>query len=641
MNNKFLVLAGASAFAFAMLAKDPVIMTVNGEDVLKSEFEYLYHKNSQQQLSPQPLDEYVEMFKLYKLKVADAKAAGIDTLASFRKEMAQYKRELAQPYLTDSLFLNNLIEEAARRGAEEVEVSHIMLAKTRSDKENQMLRNRLDSIRKEILNGADFAEMAKNYSADRGSSSRGGSLGFITANRYPYEFEVAAYRLPSGEVSEIVESPVGYHLLKTGSRRPSKGKVHASHIMKMAQKNATPEERAAAKSAIDSIYNIVKANPSLFAEIAKKESDDRGSAVKGGELPWFGPGEMVPEFETAAFALADGEISSPIETQFGWHIILKDGHKGAPSADELRTELLKRFNSPQDGRWEVIKRHNTERLAAKHKARINQDAVALITSAASQGIDSLFFAKFLETPQGDMTLIETSTRKVPVKDYLSKFSKYRTSDPEEAVRTIEKGVDSFFSDELNKEEEDWLYANNSDYRNLLNEYHDGSLLYEVSVQKVWDKAAKDKAGLDNFFASHKDNYSWAVPHVKGILVQAQNDSVAAAVKERMDTLPSDSIVMKIRKEFKGKATAERVLVEKGANAMVDNILFGGPAVTPTNNYSVYFLYSPRVLNSPEEAADVKGAVTGDYQNELEARWAEELKAKYPVKINHKELKKVK
>lgn len=641
MNNKFLVGAGMSVFAFAMLAKDPVIMTVNGEDVLRSEFEYLYHKNSQQQLSAQPLDEYAEMFKLYKLKVADAKAEGIDTMASFRKEMAQYRRELAQPYLTDSVFLNRLIEEAAARSAEEVEVSHIMLAKTRSAKENGKLKARLDSIRTEIKKGADFGEMAKMYSVDRGSSSKGGNLGYIPANRYPYEFELAAFTLPAGEVSEVVESPVGYHLLLTGDRRAAKGKVHVSHIMKMAQRDASPEIKAAAKASIDSIYNIVKNDPSRFAEIAKAESDDRGSAVKGGELPWFGPGEMVPEFENMAFAISDGDISEPVESQYGWHIIMRHAHKGAPTADELRPEMLKRFNSPQDGRWKEIKRHNTERLAAKHKGKINRRAVEAMTSAASAGIDSLYFEKFIGTPLGDLVLVETASRKIPIKDFLSKISTYRTSDPEEAVNNIERSVDSFFSDELDNEEENWLYANNADYRNLLNEYHDGSLLYEVSVRKVWDKAAKDQEGLENYFQAHKDNYSWAVPHAKGILVQAQNDSVAAVVRARMDALPADSIVKQIRKEFKGKATAERILVEKGDNPMVDNILFGGPEAKPGNGYSVYFLYSPRVLTVPEEVSDVRGAVTGDYQNELESRWAEELKAKYPVKVNRKELNKVK
>lgn len=641
MNNKFLVGAGLSMAALAMMAKDPVIMTVNGVDVPKSEFEYLYHKNSQQQLSPQTLQEYVEMFKIYKLKVADAKAAGIDTTASFRKEMAQYRRELAQPYITDSLFLYKLVEEAAERGKEEVETSHIMLAKLRTDAENRVLKARLDSIRNEILSGKDFAEMASQFSTDKGTASRGGYMGYITANRYPYTFEMAAYTTPEGEVSEVIESPFGYHLVKTGKHRPAKGKVHASHIMKLARKNATPEERARAKASIDSIYNVVKANPSRFADIARSESDDRGSAMNGGELPWFGPGEMVPEFENMAFALSDGEISAPIETTYGWHIILKQGSKGAPEADEIRDDLLKRFMTQQDGRYAVIKKHNSDWLAEKHNLRIVEPTVEALKAAAKNGIDSLFFEKCEMKPLSDLSIFEIGKKKVPLSEYIATIKTVKAPDGETAVAIIDNTLENFKANRLNKEEEDWLYANNADYRNLLNEYHDGSLLYEVSVEKVWDKAAKDKEGLERYFNSHRDNYSWTQPHAKGILVQAVNDSVAQLVRDRMDSLPADSIMTVIRKEFKGKATAERVLARQGENAIVDNVLFGGPAAKPAKGYSVYFIYNPRILTVPEEVNDIRGAVTGDYQTDLETEWVEELKSKYPITVNEKELRKVK
>ncbi len=641
MNNRFLVGAGLSVFALAMLAKDPVIMTVNGEAVPKSEFEYLYHKNRQQQLTPQPLQEYVEMFKLYKLKVADAKAAGIDTTASFRKEMAQYKRELAQPYLTDSLFLKRLVSEAAMRGKDEVEVSHIMLAKKRSEKENAEQKMRLDSIRSAIVGGSDFAEMAKLYSVDRGSSAKGGYMGYITANRYPYTFEVAAYALPEGEISEIVETPMGYHLIKAGKRRPAKGKVHASHIMKMSRPTDSPEAKAQAKAKIDSLYRVVKADPSKFAEVARSESEDRGSAMKGGELPWFGAGEMVPEFEAAAFSLSDGEISEPIESQYGWHIILVDGHKGPASAAELEPELLQRFQTPQDARYELIRNHNIDRLASKHKAILNQSALSALKEEARQGIDSLFIARCNEGPLGSTTLLEFEKIKMPVSDYLASLKGITRAPGEGNDATIDNTVRTWMYSVLSDAEMERLYNEEEDYRNLLNEYHDGSLLYEISLQKVWDKASKDKEGLDNYFLANKGNYTWTKPHAKGMLVQALNDSVAGILKERMDALPGDSIIPVLRKEFKGKAQIERFLVEKGANGMIDNILFGGPQVKPTGNYTVYFLYNPRIINEPEEVNDVRGAVTSDYQTELENSWADELRRKYPVKVNEKELKKVK
>ena len=641
MKNKILVGAGLSACALAWAAKDPVIMTVNGIDVPKSEFEYLYHKNSQQQLAPQPLEEYAEMFKVYKLKVADAKAAGIDTTAKFRKEMEQYRRELAQPYLTDSLFINRLVAEAAERGKEEVETSHIMIFKSRDAAENRRNRQRLDSIRTAIINGEDFGEMALKFSGDKGAQQNKGNLGWLVANRYPYAFEKMAYDTPEGEISEVFETPVGYHIIKTGARRTAKGKVHASHIMKMARANASEAEKAKARREIDSLYNIVKADPSKFAEIAKSNSDDKGSAQRGGELPLFGPGEMVPEFEQAAFALAEGEISAPVQSMYGWHIIYRTGGKGAPTAEELRPELLRRFQAPQDGRDVVIRDHERERLATKHKARVNEKTVTALKQLAAGGIDSLYQDKLAAAPYAEMTLLEIGKNRYPVAEFASGVAMLTAPDGEAAAEMIDSAVDNFLYTTLVKEEEDWLYANNADYRNLLNEYRDGSLLYEVSVQKVWDKAAKDKEGLARYFDEHKNNYSWTTPHAKGILVQAKSDSIAGLIKSRMDEIASDSIIPKIRKEFKGKAHIEKVLVEQGSNPMVDNLVFGGPEPKPSANYPSFFIYNPKVLMSPEEVNDVRGAVTGDYQTELETIWVDGLKSKYPVKVNEKELKKIK
>lgn len=642
MKNKILVGAGLSACALAWAAKDPVIMTVNGIDVPRSEFEYLYHKNSQQQLAPQPLDEYVEMFKVYKLKVAEARALGIDTTAKFKKEMAQYKAELAQPYLTDSLFIDRLLREAVERSAEEVETSHIMIFKSRDEAANIAARQRLDSIRNQILAGADFGEMAVKFSDDKAAKNNRGSLGWLVANRFPYSFELMAFSTPEGTLSEVFETPVGYHIIKTGARRPARGKVQASHIMKMARPGSTPEQEARAKQQIDSLYRVVKADPARFAEVAKNSSEDPGSASRGGELPLFGPGEMVPEFEAAAFSLADGEISEPVKSMYGWHIIKRTGSQGVPPLEQIKPDLLRRFNAPQDGRGEVIRKHDTERLAAKHKGSVNAASLKALKELASNGTDSLFFVRAAQAPYAEMTFVEVGKTQYPVLTFIETARSMAAPDAASASVVLDKASEAFLYNKLVDAEKDWLYANNPDYRNLLNEYHDGSLLYEVSVEKVWDKAAKDKDGLDRFFNDHRSNYSWTVPHAKGILVQAKNDSIAALVNARMNEIPSDSVIAKIRKEFKGKVHLERVLVEQGANAMVDNIVFGGPKAKPSvNGYTAYFMHDQKVIMSPEEVNDVRGAVTGDYQTELETIWVDQLKKKYPVKVNQKELKKIK
>lgn len=643
MKSKFYVAAALSLCGLALGAKDAVIMTVNGVDVPKSEFEYLYHKNSQQQLSPQSLQDYAELFKIYKLKVADALAAGLDTLPAFRKEILQYRKELAEPYLTDSVFVDNLIKEAAERCKIDVEASHIMLAKGKNATENRLIKQRLDSIRVLLLNGADFEETALKYSEDRSVKANKGSLGYIKANRFLYPLEMAAYGTPEGGYSEIVESPSAYHIIKSGKRRPAKGRIRASHIMKMVPRDASPEAEASAKSGIDSLYAVVKADPSRFAEVAKASSDDKGSAVNGGDLSWFGSGDMVPEFEEAAYSLSEGEISAPVKSKFGWHIIMLTGTKDAPSYDDIHDMLLKRMSDPRDTRYGIIRKHQTEQLSAKHNGKIVDSTVAAMKEAlGANGLDSLFVAKFTGSGLGEMPVLEIDGEKVPVRDYVMSVADFRIDNPDDAALVIDDSLETFFNSKLIEKEEDWLYDNVDAYHNLLKEYHDGSLLYEISLQKVWDKASKDKEGLAAFFNANKENYTWTNPRVKGILVQTTNDSVANLVRARMNELPNDSILPKIRKEFKGKASFEKVLAEKGANPMVDNLMFDGPEVKPSSaNYTVYFLYEPRLIEAPEEVSDVRGQVTTDYQTELENAWIRELKGKYKVKVNEKELKKVK
>ncbi len=641
MKNKLIAGVGLAACLGAWAA-DPVIMTVDGVDVTKSEFEYLYHKNSQQQLSPQPLDEYVEMFKIYKLKVADALAEGLDTTAAFKREMAQYRGDLSAPYMTDSTFLNQLVTQAYERSQQEAEARHIMIGKGRSGAEAAKARHTIDSIRTLLVDGADFELLARQLSDDRTAKTNGGYLGYTAAGRFPYDFETAVFTLGEGELSEVVESPMAYHIVKGGKKRKARGTVQASHIMKMVPQNASPSVEKAARAAIDSIYLVVKADPSSFAAVATSLSDDKGSARNGGQLPWFGAGDMVAPFDSAAFAMNVGEISQPIRTQFGWHIIHKTDQRGVPSLEEMRPSLLERITNPQDDRSRQIKAHQTEMLARKHKGSIKTGTLnALKTRVSVSGLDSLFYVACADGSLGRTALLSIDKKDVPVSEFAEYMHGYRQSDPALAVATLDKALAAFYNKRLVEAEQAWLEVNQPEYRNLLNEYRDGSLLYEVSVAKVWDKASKDQEGLTRYFNTHRGDYTWTEPHVKGILINAADEDVAEQIRRRLDNVPADSLLTVVRKDFAGKASAERVLAARGSNPLVDYLMFGGPEATAPGNYKVSFIYDARVLDAPEEAADVRGMVTSDYQNQLEADWIEELRNRYPVKVNEKVLKKVK
>lgn len=632
---------GVSAIALAFAAKDPVIMTVNGEDVPKSEFEYLYNKNSQQQINPQTLEEYVEMFKLYKMKVADARAEGLDTMASFIRETEQYRHELAAPYLADSVYINQLVDAAYDRSKEEVEARHIMLFKTRDSKRNRELRHKADSLRAELLRTGDFEGIARKNSEDRGSLTKGGRMGWISANSYPQEFEDVAFTLPEGQISEVIETPMGYHILKGGKHRKARGKVLAAHILKLTQAKG-PEDKVKAKHDIDSLYNVVKGHPELFATVAQANSDDKASARNGGQLPWFGAGEMIEAFDSVAFALKNGEISEPLETEFGWHIIYRMDAKDIPSANEIKPQIIKQMQSPADPRHRMIRSRQNEKLAKKHKASVNRKTLeAMRKDLTRNGIDSLYLANWTTMPSSYEPVATVSGKTAKAKDFVSTMAQVREEEPEAAAKLFDDRFDAFYNSLLVNAEEDALAISEPDYRNLLKEYVDGSLLYEVSVRKVWDKAAKDTEGLEKYFAAHRDNYKWTEPHVKGFLVQAVNDSVAQLIRNRAAELGKDSLVNTIRKEFSGSAGIDRVLVGKGSNAVIDYLIFGGPEVKPSNaRYTVSFMIDPRIIMEPEEVNDVKGLVTSDYQNEFQENWEKELRSRYPVKVNEKVLKEV-
>lgn len=643
MNNKILLgTALLSAGAIAWAAKDPVVMRVAGVDVPRSEFEYLYNKNSRQQVEAQPLDEYVELFKKYKLKVADAKSMGLDTLASFKKEMTQFRSELAAPYLADSAYLDQLARDAYERMKIEIPTSHIMIFKTASRSNNAAGKHLLDSLRGEIIKGADFAQLAEKYSQDRGSSSQGGSLGYVTANKFPFSFENAVYALKPGEVSEIVESPVGYHLVKVGESRPASGEVLAEHILLLTQ-GLPDQEAETLKTKADSIYNVAAADPAMFEDLARRFSQDPGSASQGGALPWFGVGRMVPEFETVAFALKPGEVSRPVKSRFGWHIIKKLDSRGLAPFEEMRAQLIKRVQHPQDERSRMIRDRQTLTLSKRLNGRYTKELRKLRENIMANGIDSTFYAMYESTPAAAaMPIIAIGKKTVPLSEFVPRLRHVTQDNGPEADRIFSEELDAFFNLCLVDAEIDRLEAEVPEYRNLLHEYRDGSLLYEASVRNVWDRASKDQKGLEEFFNANRADYAWKEPRAKGILVQAKTDSVAKAIQARYLQLGKDSAINTLRNEFKGEIKIDRVLVSQGSNHMVDNILFGGPAAQPTAaGFQTYFMLEPRVIMAPEEVADVRPQLVSDYQNELERLWIEQLQAKYPVEIFEKELRKVK
>lgn len=614
---------------------DPVLMTINGKDVRQSEFEYLYHKNNLQQLAPQSIDEYIEMFIVYKLKVADAEAAGLHQTDAFTKEFNGYCAELSRPYLRDSIVEKRLIEEAYARMATSRKVSHIMLPLGSTYDEKEANRMKIDSIRTAIVNGsADFGEMAVRYSSDRSARVNNGSMGYINVNSYPYPFEKTAWETPVGEISPVIEdAPFGFHIIRVEDERPNPGKVEARHILKLTN-GLSEEEGTAKKAQIDSIYNLL-ASGGDFDAIARAESEDPGSAANGGRLGWFGPGEMVKEFEDAAFGLKDGGISAPFKTAYGYHIVQTLAHRGIGSLAE-ESERIKAAIS-RDMRSVMPE---TERMAQlKAELGVKIDSTGLMQARSRMTGDSP--AEQLRSLQADNSLIATvGKRVISIGDVINYIPSNVLEGANDAFTVLNSGLENKINETVVEETRKNLAENNSEYRNLTNEYRDGILLFENSNRNVWERSASDTEGLQKFFSANRAKYTWDKPHYKGYVIFATNDSIAGEAQKYLaaNQVENDSLVSVMRANYGRNIKIEKVVTGKGENAIVDNVAFNGERPEAPGRWTAWFGYAGRVIDTPEEANDVRGTVASDYQQLLESEWIKALRKKYKVKLNKKALK---
>lgn len=644
MKAKLLISSLLLGTAILAIAKgDPVLMTINGKDIKLSEFEYLYHKNNQQQIEKETLEQYVDRFVLFKQKVAAAEDAGIDTTDVFIREFEVYQKELATPYMKDdTTYRWQFIEEAYERYKKEIDIDHFMLPLGNTPEATQANMNLMDSLRNCILNGENWGDLVLQYSSDPYKMQHKGHYGYVSAAMFPsYTFENVLYNTPKGGISAPFKTTAGVHMIRVNEIR-DRNDVHVKHIIKIFPKNATDEQKAAIKHQMDSIYDLLKAGAS-FEELAKKESQD-GTAPSGGELPWFGRGRMVQPFEDVSFSLADGEISKPIETTYGYHIIKKLDH-GMMSLAEFRPSIDLAIS--KDERAKLINERRLQDLKNKYNYVLNPNLDSYLTKAleANGGnYDSTFVAQSIKGV--NMPLFTYGNKQsVPVADLLPQINyKNRFIDIESAKNYLLTKVDVVANKVLTEHNARELVKSNPEYRNLINEYRDGMLLFEISNRRVWKAASKDTVGLEQYFAANRDKYNWDEPRFKGIIIFTWNDSILDLIKADMKTMAPDTLADGLYNKYNKDNMVirmERMVVKKGENVFADYLAFHEGEKPDRPGYNSFMILQGGLIDQPEEMSDVRGLVSSDYQDVLEQRWQEELAAKYPAKINKNVLKKVK
>lgn len=638
MKAKFWICSLLVVSAVLAIAKggDPVLMTINGKDIRLSEFEYLYNKNNQQQVEKETLEQYVDRFVLYKLKVADAEAAGIDTTALFKREFEGYQKDLIAPFLAeDTTYRWQFINEAYQRYLKEVNMDHIMLPLGKTAEEKQRSLVLMDSIRNCILNGESWESMADRYSIDPYKSSNHGRFGFVSSLMFPYEIENVFYSTPVGQVSMPFSTKLGVHMVRVNAVRDRED-IRARHILKLFPRNATEEQKAQCKQKIDSIYALLLAGAD-FAEMAMKESEDPGSAQRGGDLNWFGRGKMVQPFEDIAFSLADGEISEPFETRYGYHIIKKEAH-GVASFNDIRPVIEERIS--RDSRKMMIFERHLGDLKSKFNFRSNPEAEKFLTNALTSGLDSTFLPKIKDCTMPLFTYGDGKS--VPVSALVPQLPpKAKILDPEKSMDFIHSLVDLVTETTLAECNAMELVNTNAEFRNLLNEYRDGMLLFEISNRRVWQAASKDTVGLEQYYAANRDKYTWNEPYFKGIILSAKSDSILELVKADVNKFGADTLTQALYNKYGTDIRQQSMVVKQGDNNLADYMVFHTGDKPKQMGYPAFMVLQGGIIYQPEGLNDVRGNVTSDYQDVLEQRWKEELYKKYPVKINKKVLKQVK
>ena len=623
-------------------------MTIHDREVSLDEFERIYKKNnSSAALEQQTVEEYLELFINFKLKVIEAEELGMDTTQSFLKEFNGYKKQLAKPYLSDQEEVDAMVQEAFERAQKEVRARHILIRISPDAPPEDTLRvyNKVIEIRNRILAGEDFGTVAKATSDDPSAKTNAGVLGWFTVFRMVYPFENGAYNTKKGEVSMPVRTRFGYHLINITDVRPARGEIRVAHIMVVAPETMNDEQKADAKKRVYNLYDSIQAGKD-FAEMARKYSEDGGSASRGGELPWFGTGRMVAPFENVSFALANpGDISEPVQTSFGWHIIKLLEQKKYDDFENAKADL--KANVTKSDRNAYSKKAMVERIKKKNNFSENRENLYPFYSVVDS---TIFIHKWDASKAAGLNdlLFTVGDKQITQQDFAAFLADRQASTRKNLEVLVDNLYDIFVEEQVLQYEEDKLPEKYPEFKYLVQEYHDGILLFDLTDQMVWSKAVEDSVGLEAFYAENKSNYMWE-KRLDATLITCRDNEVAEFArnllgkKKRKRPAPEEVQSLAFT-EFNDSTclSFETKKYEREDHPLVEKMDWDKPlSDNMEEDGKVIFLAKHKVLKpEPKKLDDCRGIVTADYQNYLEKEWIESLRTKYPYQVKRELLSEI-
>lgn len=637
------------------------LLTVGDDEISAEDFWNIYKKNNtEKSIDKKSIDEYLNLYINFRLKVNEAKSMKKDTLASFIKELDGYREQLAKPYLVDEDINDKLMDEAYQRMQKDVRVSHILLFLDEDALPEDTLKifDKISKIREEIETGKiSFEDAAVKYSDDRSArdmpaegrrparAGNKGDLGYFTVFDMVYPFEVAAYNTPIGEVSQPVRTRFGYHLIKKTDEIPAIGKAQVAHIFIKYMDGDTSIRYTAAEAEqkIRDIYNRIQEGEK-FEDLVKTMSDDKGSAAKGGELPMFGANRMVPEFikQVSEFD-SIGQISEPVQTMYGWHIVKFLDKKPVGSFDNNKNEIkdrLKKDVRSEKGRLSKIAQVKKEDGFKEYPEALTHLLSKLDTTLLEHQFDKEKVASLHEV------MFSIGNEDYSQSDLINYI---QNSGKKASIKNVERYVYSKYQDYVNDMVIDYenrhLEQKYKDFAMLMNEYRDGILLFDLMDEKVWSKAVKDTSGYTNYFNLHRDQYKWD-KRVDASIFTFTDPTVAASVQGLVQLNKTDEEIMaQLHNDSLKVVKYERRKFSKGDNENVDQVKWKTGAYKMINNTDgkpMFFIRIHEKLDPREKELDeCRGLVISDYQNELEKAWISELKEKYLVTVNKEVLEDLK
>jgi peptidyl-prolyl cis-trans isomerase SurA len=539
------LLAGCQASKPAATASTaaPVVETLGSYQVPASEFAYVYRKNNSSAPdygTRQSVTDYLDLYTNFRLKVLEAEQKGLDTTQAFKRELDGYRQQLAQPYLTEKSVTDKLVREAYDRLSEEISASHILIrvAPDATPQDTLTAYKKIADLRQQVVGGADFAHLARTQSEDPSAKENAGKLGYFTAMQMVYPFESAAYKTPVGQVSAPIRTRFGYHIIKVNDKRAAQGEIKVAHLMVRANAKAAKNDSLVAKKKIDELYSRLKKGEN-WDKLVAQFSEDAGSAANSGELPPFGTGRMIPSFEEVAFKLQKpGEISAPVQTPYGWHIIkLLERQPLAKFADMeagLKSKVAK------DSRSELnkaaflkrIRQENqfTEVPAVKTYVLAKADT-ALVAGRFKYAAPTTVPTKAGKAPTDNSAVFTIKGKPYPVKDFLTFVQQNQRPRPgAQPAFVMQQLYDQYVEQSLTDFEKNSLESKYEDYRMLVKEYRDGILLFQLMDEKVWSKAIEDSVGLKKYFADNQAKYQWE-QRVQGSVVSAATSALRDQVRQ--------------------------------------------------------------------------------------------------------------